>query len=232
MRSSLHGLIVAGVLLAAPPAAAYPGGGEWVPPEGDKRGVPPEGDKRGVPPEGDKRGVPPLVVINFDLLPPGTVVDAQFPEVKFVTEPDVEIQTASVIFAPSPPNIICTVPIFGGDTCVAELLLFFVQPVGLLQFEVVGAKAAGQVAEVEVFELFSGVPVATLPILNDFTGPILVDLSTYGGVTAIRVNGISDPAGIGYDNFSFELSDDLIFLDGFESGDTLAWPVTVGRGAR
>lgn len=174
--------------------------------------------------------VPIPVLIDFDLLPPGTIVDLQFPEVKFATEPDVVVQTADVFFAPSPPNIICTVPVVGGDTCVSELLLFFVEPVNLLQFEVAGAKDAGQVAEVEVFELFSGVPTAIVPIVNDFTTPLLVDLSTYDGVTAIKVKGITDPAGIGYDNFSFELSGELIFLDGFESGDTLTWSSTVGGG--
>ncbi len=170
------------------------------------------------------------ILINFDLLPPATVVDTQFPEVTFASEPDVEVQTASVFFAPSPPNIICTVPVFGGNTCVSELSLFFVAPVDLLLFEVAGAKGAGQIAEVEVFELFSGIPTAIVPILNDFTTPLLVDLSTFSGVTAIKVKAISDPAGLGYDNFSFELSAEVLFLDGFESGDTLAWSSTVGEG--
>ncbi len=68
------------------------------------------------PPPGDLDLGATEILIDFDDYPPGTVIDLQYPEVKFATEPGVEIQTASVPFAPSPPNIICTVPVESGDT--------------------------------------------------------------------------------------------------------------------
>ncbi len=175
-------------------------------------------------------GAPPSVMIDFDLQPPGTVIDLQYPGVKFATELDVEIQTASVSFAPSPPNIICTVPTFGGATCVAEVRLAFDEPVNEVHFEAVGAKMTGLVAEVAVWELGDAFPIAIVPIFQAVPGgttPVFVDLSTYDNVTEIKIFNVTDPAGVGYDNFYYEPTGGLIFLDGFESGDTLAWPVTV-----
>ncbi len=206
MRLSNHRWILAGLLLAI--AVAMPHGAD------DSLGA-----------HTEARGVD-SILINFDEHPPGTVIDVQYPEVDFVTEPGAEIQTASVPFAPSPPNIICTVPVAGGDTCVADVQLFFADPVAGLRFEVIGAKEIGVVAAVKVFlssapeepvivEIFNPVPGGTIPVL--------VNLSEFVGVTSIEVFDVSDPAGIGYDNFFFELTTGLIFRDGFESGDTSAW---------
>ncbi len=174
--------------------------------------------------------IPAPVMIDFDLLPPGTVVHDQYPDVKFSTELDVEIQTADVFFAPSPPNIICTVPVFGGATCANEVRLTFAQPVFQLHFEAVGAKDVGTVAEVAIYQFFDPTPSAVIPIVQTIPGgtsPIFVDLSTFTDVTEIKVFNVIDPAGVGYDNFYFELLGPEIFLDGFESGDTSFWSATV-----
>ncbi len=173
---------------------------------------------------------PAPVMIDFDLQPPGTVIDVQYPGVKFATEPDVEIQTTGVSFAPSPPNIICTVPIFGGSTCVSEVRLAFVERVGGVSFEAVGAKNVGTVAEVAVYQDFSAVPTGVVPIFQPVPGgtiSVFVDLSTFDDVTEIKIFNVTDPAGVGYDNFYFEPSDGLIFFDAFESGDTSLWSATV-----
>ncbi len=173
------------------------------------------------------------VLIDFDSEPPGGVIDFQFPGVAFLTEAGVEIQAASVPFAPSPPNIICTVPVAGGATCVSEVYLLFAAPVDNLRFEVVGAKAAGVVAQVAVFEASSVVPTAIVDVVagvgNRGPLPIPVDLSMFSDVTEIAIFNVTDPAGIGYDNVYFEPVQEL-FLDGFESGDTAAWSATVNMG--
>ncbi len=173
---------------------------------------------------------PPPVMIDFDLEPPGTVIDVQYPGVKFSTEIDVEIQTASVFFAPSLPNIICTVPVLGGDTCVNEVRLSFFDPVNELSFEAAGGKDVGMIAEVVIYQLFDPVPTAVVPIVQTIPGGtsgVFVDLSTFDNVTEIKIFNVDDPSGVGYDNFYFEPTDGLIFLDAFESGDTSRWSATV-----
>ena len=175
------------------------------------------------------RAVPGVVTINFDSLPAGTVVDVQFPEAGFGSEPGVvDVRTAAVgAVAPSPPNIICTVPIAGGDTCVSDLRVVFTDPVDNLSFQAIGAKSVDMmVAQVRVFE--RGLLSSTVDITSLGGGAVVrVDLVSFAFVTKIEIFNVTDPAGLGWDDFSFTLSPVNIFGDGFESGDTAGWSATV-----
>ncbi|MCP3957146.1 MAG: hypothetical protein GY719_04780 [bacterium] len=168
-------------------------------------------------------GLAQTVTIDFDGLPAGTVVDVQFPEAGFGAGPGIEVQAAAVGFAPSPPNIICTVPVAGGATCVSDLQIVFIDPVDDLTFHAFGAKTAGVVAQARVFT--DGVPIAVVDVVSPGGGltPVLVDLSAFTAVTEIEIFGVTDPAGVGWDDFTFSISPLPIFADGFESGDTAAW---------
>jgi hypothetical protein len=101
------------------------------------------------------------------------------------------------------PSFICTGPAGGSIDCTADTIVDFTSPVSGLTFDAVGVNDTGQVAEVEVFGA-SGL-VATVPIIGGAGGYTAqpVDLSAYNDVTSIDITDITDPAGIGWTNFSF-----------------------------
>jgi hypothetical protein len=136
----------------------------------------------------------------------GPVVTTQFPEVTFSAE------RGSVNVVTSQPglgaglNFICTA--LGLITCTQDTFLTFTSPVRNLTFLQVDdnqSVANSKVAEVDVFE--SGAFAATVDILGDasFTTPNLVDLTAFDHVTSIRIHAITDPGGLGWDNFSFDV---------------------------
>jgi hypothetical protein len=54
----------------------------------------------------------------------------------------------------------------------------------------------------------NGVLATTQNILGDniFSNPNLVDLTAVGDVTSIRIYNITDPGGLGWDNFGYDTS--------------------------
>ena len=98
-------------------------------------------------------------------------------------------------------NFICTGA--GGINCSGETILTFTDPVNSLSFFQVGDNATGVVALVDIFA--SGVLAGTQNILgdNNFNLPNLVDLTGFHNVTSIRIHNITDPGGLGWDNFSY-----------------------------
>jgi hypothetical protein len=101
-------------------------------------------------------------------------------------------------------NFICTGnPI----NCAGETILTFTSPVHGLSFYQVGDDSTGVVAKVDVFT--GGLFNSTVDILgfNTFNTPDLVDLTGFSNVTSIRIYNITDPGGLGWDNFAFATGD-------------------------
>jgi len=141
-------------------------------------------------------------VIGFEDLTNGTTVTNQYEGVTFSSV------GGNVNLVTNQPgigfgnNFICT----GSSSinCTSETILTFVNLVKNLSFYQVGDNASGVVAKVDVF--VSGLFSSTVDILgfNDFNTPNLVDLTSFTDVSSIRIYNITDPGGLGWDNFSFE----------------------------
>jgi hypothetical protein len=143
------------------------------------------------------------VVINFDSIAAGTTITNQFPEVTFSSTPGNHIQ---VVFFPgdtSPPNIICSASDVGGLNCMQDILLDFTNPVSGLTFLSAGDDGTGILAQVDVFGAGLAL-LGTADILGNPAAPNpVVDLSAFSGVTRIVIRDIDDPAGLGFDDFTF-----------------------------
>lgn len=162
------------------------------------------------------------VVLDFDDLAAGEVVDDDYPEATF-SSPDGRIEVIPLSFAPSPPHSICTVP-GGGSTCISDVRVAFTLPVDGLSLRAVGAKNAGVVARVEVFS--GSAAVAVVDVVSpggDGRAPILVDLTAFTAVDEILIYEVDDPAGLAFDDFVFTPDPMPLFSDGFEAGDLSRW---------
>ena len=142
-------------------------------------------------------------LITFEDLSNGDVVTNQYPGVVFSSvagQANVIITQPGIGFG---DDFLCTA---GGteDNCTSETILTFTSLVNNLSFWQVGDNAIGIVALVDVFT--NGVFAATVNIFgfNNFNTPDLVDLSGFANVSAIRIHSITDPGGLGWDNFSFD----------------------------
>jgi hypothetical protein len=142
-------------------------------------------------------------LIDFSNLADGTVVTDQYPGVTFSSTPG-NVNYVSDQSGYNTPSFICTGPTGGSIDCTADTIMDFATPVSGLTFDAVGVNDTGvQVAEVEVYG--SDGLIATVPIIGDGGGYTaqLVDLSAYSGITSIDITDITDPAGIGWTNFSY-----------------------------
>ena len=141
-------------------------------------------------------------LITFEDLSDGTIVTNQYAGVTFSS---VGAETNIVTHQPGiglGDNFLCTGT--AGIDCASETILTFSGLVNNLSFFQVGDNASGIVAQVDVF--VSGFFASTVNILgfNDFSTPDFVDLSAFTNVSAIRIHDITDPGGLGWDNFSFK----------------------------
>lgn len=164
-------------------------------------------------------------LIDFESLSNGDVVTNQFAGVVFSSAGGkVNMVTAQpgIGFG---SNFICTGPSGGGIDCVGETILTFASGVSGLSFYQVGDNASGVVALVDVF--VNNVFSSTVNIMgfNDFFVPNLVDLTAFSNVTSIRIYSITDPGGLGWDNFSFDIDGREVPLPG------AAWLFLAGLGA-
>lgn len=137
------------------------------------------------------------VLIDFEGFGIGAPVTNQFPDVTFSSSPGFQ----NLVSTLAGNNFICTAPVSGLIVdCVHETILTFTHPVNSLTFLQVGNNATGVVARVDIFvnDAFS----ATVDIFGGFNAN-LIDLTGFSNVTSIRIHSITDPGGLGWDNFSF-----------------------------
>ncbi len=159
-----------------------------------------------------------VIMINFDNLISGEVVDDDYPEAVF-SSPDGPILAIALRATHSPPHAICTAP-DGGPTCVSEIRVEFAGPVDKLTFWAVGARQVGVVARVEIIS--DGMVLGIEDIVSSSNGTITipVDLTAYIGIDEITIFDVTDPAGLAFDTFAFRMP---VFFDSFESGDLSLW---------
>lgn len=151
-------------------------------------------------------------VIDFDTLSNGEVVTTQYPGVTFSSETgsQVLITAQGAAFGTSTPNFICS-GVGGSINCVDDVYIDFASAVSGLTFLAVGDDASGDIGDVRAFA--GALLLGTIDIFGDgapFGSPYLVDLSAFSGVTRIEIAGITDPAGLGYDDFTYSLSNGAV----------------------
>jgi hypothetical protein len=146
-------------------------------------------------------------VINFDELAGNTVVTDQYSGVTFSTDTgSVATLAAAAIFGSSQPNLIGTFDESGGLDGNKILDVDFDLPVNNLSFFTVGDNTNGTAALIDVYTADGLTTTVDLIVDGDFSMPDLVDLSSFIDITRININTITDPAGIGYDDFAFEFA--------------------------
>jgi hypothetical protein len=164
--------------------------------------------------------------IHFDGLADGDVVTNQFPEATFSASSfaDVIVLDDAASFGTSTPNFICAGWQGEGVDCTLEVIVDFTSPVQNLSFMALGDNASGTTAQVDVFEgqSLSG----TVDIVTDGvqSNPHLVDLSSFSNISRIRIYNVTDPAGLGYDDFSFAASGGVdCVIQGGPNEELKAW---------
>jgi hypothetical protein len=150
-------------------------------------------------------GAANAVLIDFEGLANGTEITNQFAGVTFSSTAGFTNYVTTQPGIGEGDNFLCS-GAGGSINCVAETILSFLNPVNDLSFLQVGDNATGVVAQVDVYE--NGVFSATVDILgdNNFSLSNLVDLTLFVNVTQIRIFNITDPGGLGWDNFSFDMA--------------------------
>lgn len=102
-------------------------------------------------------------------------------------------------------NFLCTatVSIFSSLDCAGETVLDFTSAVSGVSFLAVGDDNQVVTAKVDVW--VNGQLAGTEDVLTDgiSNSTQLVNLAGYSNVTRIRIHGITDAGGLGWDNFSF-----------------------------
>lgn len=140
------------------------------------------------------------VTINFDNLVASTVVTNQYADATFsaASGPLVVLGSAAS-FGTSVPNFICSA------ACATDFSVAFTAPVNNLTFLALGDGAAGTTGLIDVFD--SNGLIATVNLVTDgvSTVPDLMNLSAFSNVTAITIRSITDPAGLGFDDFNFNV---------------------------
>jgi len=143
------------------------------------------------------------VTINFDNLGNGVVVTNQYAEATFSSNPGFQILTTAQNLGSSLPNFICTGT--GRIDCAHDVFVNFTNGVSGLSFVATGANNVGVIGQVKVY--VGGLLDSTVDINgtgNPFT-PISVDLTGFTDVTGITIFNVTDAAGLGYDDFTFNV---------------------------
>lgn len=152
-------------------------------------------------------GVASAVVIDFDGLAGNVAVTNQFAEATFSSPTSgQEVRTVAFGGDNSIPNIICTATVGGSLNCTDDILVQFTNPAFNLTFLSIGDDTNGVAGLVDVF--VSDVFSSTENINGDgstATGEI-VDLSAFSNVTSILIHGVTESGGIGFDDFSFNVT--------------------------
>lgn len=144
-------------------------------------------------------------LIDFQGLSDGTVVTNQYAEATFAAAGAQILVTNQPAYSGTGGLFICT-GLNGSIDCARDFTVTFTSAVSNLTFSSVGdnggAGAIGGKVDVFVGGLFS----ATIDIIGDGVtyNTDLVDLTAFSNVTSIRIHDVTDPAGLGFDNFSFD----------------------------
>jgi hypothetical protein len=145
--------------------------------------------------------------INFDSLAEQTILTNQFPELTFsslTAGREIRAASFSTDWGTSLPNIMCSQTIGAPSDCVGDIQIDFTSPVSGLTFLSTGDDSVlAAAALVDVYVNF--VLAATIPIATDGSVfvPQLLDLSAFSSVTRIVIRNQVDPAGLGFDDFTF-----------------------------
>jgi hypothetical protein len=150
----------------------------------------------------------PETVINFDDAAQNQVVNDYYEGVTFSSIGDNEVradaQGASII--PSTPHSAVVYTALGGSAANQDFFADFDPPVDNLRFTVWGDNEANS-AQVTVYYGIESSVTETIPTDGLVNTVHVVDLSEYTGVTRIAVTNITEPSGIGYDDFHFGAGD-------------------------
>lgn len=148
------------------------------------------------------------VVINFDDLAENTIITDQYAEATFSSLTDGRDIRANYFYdiGQSLPNMMCSQPIGGLGHCVGDIAIDFTDAVNNLTFLSVGDNSDGITALVDIFvnNSFS----ATFNIVTDGITSVtdLHDLSAFSNITRIVIREQTDPAGLGFDDFTFDVA--------------------------
>ncbi len=148
------------------------------------------------------------VTINFDNLANDVVVTNQYAEATFSSDLGQVILTSNQVppYQTSAPNFICTG--FGlSITCTGNVFVNFTNPVNNLTFNSTGADNAGPAqGNVDVWTTGGFAGSVSIPGIGQVTTAQFVDLSAFHNITQIEIDNVIDPAGLAYDDFSFDVS--------------------------
>ena len=143
------------------------------------------------------------VTIDFDDLGNAVEVNTQYADVTFSSQAGSRILTTAQDFDTSLPNFICSAQ--ASINCVDDVYVDFAVGVNGLSFLAVGDNNVGDVGDVRVFA--GAVLLGTVDLIMDglpFGAPQLIDLGAFANVTRIEIVNITDDAGLGYDDFTFD----------------------------
>ena len=154
------------------------------------------------------------LLIGFEDLSWGDAVTNQYPEVTFSSVPGIDNHATFARYTGFGETALCSGPyaIVGG--CVNDTVLTFTSYVENLTFWAIGVNDLGLAAQIDIYE--KGILSSTVPImgLGDSSTPQFVDLTEYTSVSSIRLHSIRDYAGIGWDNFEFDMQNASVPLPG------------------
>ncbi|MBI5707689.1 MAG: PEP-CTERM sorting domain-containing protein [Armatimonadetes bacterium] len=141
--------------------------------------------------------------INFDNVAAGTVITTQYAGVTFSSNSGQENRAEAQNLGSSLPNFICTFAVGGSINCVNDTYVDFAGGVSNLSFLAIGADNNGHNADVDVF--INNVFDHTVQVIGNGT-PYTPDLVTIAGsnITRIEIKNITDGAGLGWDDFTYD----------------------------
>ena len=143
-------------------------------------------------------------VINFDNLGNGVVVTSQYAGVTFSSQAGSQVLTSAQSLGSSLPNFICSAKVGSGINCVDDVYVDFLGGVSGLSFKAVGANNVGNMGDVRVFA--GATLLGTVNMVGSGTPltPVFVNLAAFANVTRIEIANVTDAAGLGYDDFTFD----------------------------
>ncbi|MBI1851106.1 MAG: hypothetical protein HYR85_12250 [Planctomycetes bacterium] len=159
------------------------------------------------------------ISITFDDVPRQTVITNQYPPATFSSDAGyVNITANDFDLGTSRPNYLCTA--VGTDLrCANNTYVDFAVPVQNLRFFGGGDDGVGAVATVNVYSL--GVAAGSVAVQGNgnFTDPFFVDLTSFANVTRIEIVAITDPGGVAWDDFTFDVQSwEVVPTSGSEDG--------------
>lgn len=159
------------------------------------------------------------VKINFDELPNNFPIGDHYLSnygVRFYSDnqfvPVHTWQTCGPCSSSSPPNFVWTSP-----NITAQMIVEFSAPVSNLSFYVIGLDVFfDQFAVLDVYR--NNAPYAAFPMTGAGTSTRQFSLGALDNITKIVIRGITDPAGIGFDDFAYTMQADVKITSGRVSG--------------